>query len=380
MTTDPNTNKAFEIIRQLSEDKNGSWSELRRLVNEIDKEKTIAQSTIEFQRKEIEALKARDLAKDAADLRKRLDEMRNLADSYLTTIDAAMKCVETAISGVSRFKVDVDGSGAEFFRDADVKLRRWISEAKHAAAIEATSAADRAHAENLSELQRTTATMRAERNAAVRKQLDLEHAVRDLTSKLGAVKKSFDTNTEAVLAEARREVDRQAKKLEARAKTIEELEADLAAVRRACAEAEVRADRHFETLTAIRKCDSGKAGERIAHVVQQFNELFNTHTCTADNWHAEVLNKFMVLNERANRVDANAEANERARNLLGEIGAMYGMPYQWWVGCDAPGGIIRRRIESQAERIAEIQAASQREIERLTDVIHDLRNPTPSKE
>ena len=382
------TDDIFTLIRKLSEDRNGDWVELRRSINELDKQRVLAQRENETLKRQNATLEARDYEVELRQLRKRFDEVVALKDSYLENIDAAMSCVDAVILAVPDAKKDeIQGRGAEFFQNARPYLATRIRDL----AVDAASArTDKKNADWHVE------TARSERNVAVRKQLDLEKAVADLRRRV----QWFEQHPTATLAEERAvristlscECDRLRKEMETANALIRAHETRYSTAVKA-----------LESLDKTYRDDATKADEeneklkkRVAYlqsispgadsdaVTRLINTCGHVLTPSARDDRNQAVNAIaglaMGYPAKAKECETLTEVNLRYGSWLNAVGKHLGLDQhccgQWWEAHDALER-LRRRVERLTTDSDGLVAKLQKQVEELTDIIHDLRKDKP---
>jgi hypothetical protein len=361
-------------------------AKLRPAILELEKELSSAKSDVVMLRRRNAFLEDNDHYKDARSWEKRHGEITALKDSYAETIDKAMKCVEAVLASVcGTRKDDIAGAGAEFFANATHYLPRKIGE--HVNYVKRMVSDNRCEeAETLSK------TMKAERNAAVRKQLDQEIEIKALKERV----RWFESNDQLKIAEER-------------AVKISELRAELSKASGRAAEAEARANanenRYKEAVKQI-EANENAARARITSIADERTALANrvtylesispgadsdsvswlirdcAHLMTPgvmDNRHHAVqcvMGLALQYPRLSKDFEAVSSANEKHLKWLDAVGKHLGLDHgvcgKWWERVDAVER-LRTRVESLRDGTANAVAALKGEVERLTDVIYELR-------
>lgn len=397
---------------------------LRPALTELQREISLKDMDLASANRRIAALEARDADVTIASLEKRLGECAALKDSYAVTIDKAMGCVEAVLGAVcGTRKADVGGAGAEFFENAGPYLVAKItSHVKYVKSMTDQDTVKTAMAERDG--------MKVERNAAVRKQLDLEQKVRqlgdrvawfektDLVEKLnkaeGRIAELTTTLAKAHTALANNERERDAMKiskieLESRVEeltnaaqynhneyvrkadelqaTIEGLTKDLAAYRSGDTVPRVvfnNINAAFDEIAARRK--NIQDYWYRSNIGQAFlpGDIRNMHNCNFDDLVIAALSTGLEWKAKLVVLEGQTDTVAEMKDVLAKIGAVFGWSSQWWLLCKRDGDktngvdMIKRRLDALRSSANEKVIALGEEIERLTDIIVQLRDGGPN--
>jgi len=384
-----NVSSAFDICNRLNENASVTQSDLvnmRCILNDLDMERQLAEEAKTRLEAELKSLKARDADRRIADLEERLKRSDWLKESYSETVDKAMKCVEAVIAAVcGASKDEIKGAGAPFFVDATVYLTRKIE--SHVNYVKSMSSTRK-----LEEAEAFRDKMREERNAAVRKQLDHEQTISKLTERV----KWFESNDQLKIAEQR-------------AVRISELGVELDKALKQASEAQARADanghRAQEAIKQIGLNETvalatiGRFNDERAELKRRISylesispgadsdavsalvrECMHLMTPSARDNRRQAVQAVMGLALQYPRLSKDFEAvsaaNEKHLKWLAAVGKHLQLePSQWWEQHDAVER-LRTRVEWLRDGNTKAIATLKGEVERLTDVIYELRKGT----
>lgn len=384
--------KAFEACQRLNTNATVTQADLvtiRRALNDSQMQLKLALNRADCAENREKRLLERDADKRIAELEDQLKRSNWLKDSYLETIDNAMKCAEAVIAAVcGASKSEIKGAGAEFFADAAHYLPKKIE--SHVNYVK-RMAGDR----RCEEAETLSKTMKAERNEAVRKQLDHEKTIQTLRERV----RWFESNDALKLAEARAvriselsvELDKalkQASEAQARAdahghryqEAVKQIETNTAAaqaqISRLCEE-KIKLDQRITYLESI---SPGSDSDAVTELIRRYGKLI-TPSGDGDRGYmvfalGALAAKAPVAESQRDEFRKAAETYEKWLDAIGRhLGLDQGVCGKWW---DKIGALERLRIRVEGLRDGNVAAvaALTAQVEQLTDVIHELRKAT----
>lgn len=399
---------------------------LRHALRELGNEFEIAKMDLRAARHRVAELESRDADLKIKELSTRLADVTALKDSYSGTIEAAMTCVEAVLGAVcGTRKADIQGAGQAFFEDAAKYLPRKIE--AHVRYVK-TMADDSAA---LTAVKNEANQLRSERNVAVRKQLDLEQAVRTLreqVAKLTSADVVEDNNrlrqrlatAAAEESRLRKEIDDLQRACESNSNTAEALQSRVDVLE---AEAQKFDEKsrfnHGEYLKkldakdrAIVELQQVVSGDVVAKsVYDTLKSNFDNLTAAFDalveernklhaEWNSNGVGKTAFGGEdippiyNCNWVDLYTrlckracnlarmlndarrfeKSNEELRKILGDIGSVFGWGPRWWelsASEAGPVGMVRRRVDAIKASAAEEVSKLTIEVDKLTNVVFE---------